>query len=71
MTKPIEKLNLIERLRLLSAFQVLSLPTGAMGVTHKRAKTVILEMTGKTPPKKAQPPVGGTLESYIEWINTP
>lgn len=57
----------LEGLRLLSAFQVLSLPSGMMGVTHKRARQVIVEMTGQKPPKGPLPKAGTDLAGYLSW----
>jgi hypothetical protein len=57
----------MDRIKLLSAFQVLALPEGAYGVTHERARDVISELTGIRPVDKP-PPVGRTLEQYIEWL---
>jgi hypothetical protein len=54
-----------EALRLMSAFQVLTVPSGAMGVTHKRAKEVIFEITGKRVRSIAGFKPGVTLEAYL------
>jgi hypothetical protein len=55
----------LESLRLLSAFQVLSVPSGMMGVTHKRAREVITEMTGKSPKPGTKFPPGASLASLL------
>jgi hypothetical protein len=55
----------LESLRLLSAFQILSVPSGMMGVTHKRAREVIAEMTGKAPERGTKFPPGASLESLL------
>ena len=67
-------LNGIDALRLLSAFQVLRLPSGMYGVTHKRARQVITEMTGLTPirGRKPQSDSGDPdshLQGYLNWLS--
>lgn len=67
-------LGQIERLQLLAAFQVLSLPSGTLGVKHKRAREVIELLTGK-PVKVSQikggVPTGLDLTGYLAWHGTP
>mgnify|MGYP001582536377 CR=1 FL=1 len=65
-TKVLE-LSGLDGLRLLSAFQVLSMPSGCMGVTHKRAREVIVELTGKKPVRGSMPPAGTSLAGYLSW----
>lgn len=55
----------LDSLRLLSAFQVLSVPSGMMGVTHKRAREVITEMTGKAPKRGTKFPPGASLADLL------
>ena len=57
--------------RLLSAFQVLTMQNGFFGgVTHKQARSVILEMTGIAPKGKPDiaPRGGDALTHYITWL---
>jgi hypothetical protein len=63
----------MERLRLLSAFQALSMPEGAYGpaVTHALALSVIAEITQASlidrtvrPPRTAR-----SLEDFMGWYN--
>lgn len=58
---------MMNRLRLLSAFQTLTFPSGAFGVTHRFAKQLILELTGVEPGDGPFLP-GRTLEQYLEQI---
>jgi len=68
-------LNGIDALRLLSAFQVLRLPSGMYGVTHKRARQVISEMTGLTPIRGRKPQSDteadsdSHLQGYLNWLS--
>lgn len=55
----------LESLRLLAAFQVLSVPSGVMGVTHKQARKVITEMTGQAPKPGTEFPPGASLETLL------
>jgi len=61
-------ISAFDSVRLLAAFQVLTLPSGAMGVPHKRAKEVIVELTGMKLPK-GKPPVGADLATYVAWLS--
>ena len=54
------------RVKLLAAFQVLSLPSGVLGVKHKRAREVIRELAGVEP--VGTTPAGLSLEGYLEWL---
>lgn len=67
-------LNGIDSIRLLCAFQVLGLPSRSYGVTHKRAREVITEMTGLTPirGRRAQSVDGDAdthLQGYLNWLS--
>ena len=53
--------------RLLCAFQVLGVPSGTLGATHKSAKAVIVELTGKKPGKKNYPHATSGLLDYLSW----
>lgn len=64
MDKPLV-LSGLDSLRLLSAFQVLSVPSGCMGVTHKRARQVVTEMTGKAPKRGTKFPPGASLADLL------
>lgn len=64
-------LGMMERLQLLSAFQVLTFGTPkAMGVSRKDALAAISKITGKTLPKDAKPPVKKSVEDYMKWLDT-
>lgn len=63
----------MEALRLLSAFQVLTLHSGAYGVTHARARDVIAEMLGHRPIRGRKPPMPPRgheepLQFYLDWL---
>jgi hypothetical protein len=55
----------LDSIRLLSAFQVLSLPSGTLGVPHERAREVIAEMTGKAPQRGVKFHPGASLEDLL------
>lgn len=59
----------MDRVQLLAAFQTLTMPEGAYGVTHERAREVILEQTGVEP--VGTPAVGKDLDDYLDWLNKP
>ncbi len=66
MMRPIELVGL-ESVQLLAAFQVLSMPSRTFGgVTHKDARKVVRNLTGKTPKGR---PEGLTcdLAGYLSW----
>lgn len=67
MSEPILKLSGFDSTRLLCAFQVLGVPSGALGVTHKTAKAVIVELTGKKPSMKGYPAATSGLVDYLAW----
>ena len=78
-TKPLQLIQM-ESLRLLSAFQALTMPTGFYRVTHKYARGVIAEMTGIHLKAKAKPPAsreiseispGNPLQGYVTWASDP
>ena len=72
-------LNGIESVRLLCAFQALTLPSKFFHptVTHKKAREIIEEMTGlrlvggRVPkiPKEPTTPGGTHLQSYLDWAS--
>jgi len=69
-------LNLMERMRLLSAFQAIGLPKGMnfRGVTRTRAREVIEEMTGIRLKRSAKPPRASSIrgiEDYLAWASQP
>lgn len=54
--------------RLLCAFQVLALPDGLLGASHKDARAVIDEITGFRFASDVRPPSEAlSLDSYIKW----
>lgn len=55
-----------DRLRLLAAFQVLTMPSGCFRVTHKVAKQIILELTGKKAHHTEHYKADFSLEQYLE-----
>lgn len=61
--------SMMERLQLLSAFQVLTSgnPTG-YGIPRKDALAVIEKITGKSLPEDAKPPVSKSLDQYMNWL---
>lgn len=60
----------MDRTRLLTAFQVLSMPEGAYpGATHELAHYTIHELTGRF--AQGRPPSGGrSLDEYLAWLET-
>ena len=70
------EVNGIEALRLLSAFQVISMCGNfgcktAFGVTPTRAKKVIQEITGRKIKRGQFPPNEiKTLEGYMAWLGS-
>lgn len=65
--QPILVLDGLDGLRLLAAYQVLSMPSRAMGVTHKTAREAIRKLApslGRMPKGKPQ---GSTLAEYVSW----
>jgi hypothetical protein len=61
-----KELDHMQCVRLLAAFQVLSLPSGELGATHKQARATILEITGKK--QRGKVPAGWPLEHYLATI---
>lgn len=63
------ELNGLQCLRLLSAFQALTMPSRFFGVTHKQARTIIGELIGFEP--KGKPGIAprdtDALQWYIDW----
>jgi len=55
----------LDSVRLLAAFQVLSLPSGTLGVPHVRAREVVTELTGSTPKRGSLFSPGASLEEYL------
>lgn len=60
-------MNRLDSVRLLAAFQVLSMPSGALGATHKQARAVVVELTGEAPKRAGIPAPGADLLTYLEW----
>lgn len=59
----------MDRLKLLSAFQVLSFGTAkAMGVSRKDALEAVWKITGKKLPSDAQPPTKKSVDEYLAWL---
>jgi hypothetical protein len=59
------ELSGLDSLRLLSAFQALQMPTGFYGVTHKQARDIVEQYTGKRP--KGRHESSGDLAHYLGW----
>ena len=62
----------IDALRLLCAFQALTMPSGFYRVTHTRARQAIEQITGKRPKRGAKPVQADgspctTLDTYLAW----
>ena len=59
---------MMTRIRLLTAFQVLSMPEGSYpGATHDTAHRTISEITGKF--VIGTPPTSIALEGYLRWLD--
>jgi len=58
-------LDAFDQLRVLAAFQVLSMPSGALGVKHKQARAVLRDLLGRAP--KGRVPKGLDLDGYLAW----
>jgi hypothetical protein len=57
------------RIRLLSAFQVLTVPATRTGVSHKRARQVVQEILELDELPKTNPTPQPTLEAYLlTWL---
>ena len=57
------------RIRLLSAFQVLTLPEGAANVDHARARAVVREVLGLEDLPATNPAPRESLEDYLlHWL---
>jgi hypothetical protein len=66
--KQVLELNGMDGLRLLSAFQALTMPSRFYRVTHKEARDIIEEITGKRPKGKPVKQSGeSALEGYLSW----
>jgi len=64
-------LSIMERLQLLSAFQVLSMGgSKAYGVSRDDALSAIERITGKHLIQDAKPPHGKSIEGYLEWLDS-
>jgi hypothetical protein len=58
------------RIRLLSAFQVLTLPDGILGAKHTQARKVICEILGLDELPAENPTPQPSIEAYLaEWLN--
>jgi hypothetical protein len=55
----------LDCLRLLSAFQALEMPSGFYGVSHKQARSIVADMTGKK--VRGRPSGQRSLADYLEW----
>jgi hypothetical protein len=63
---PVPLLTGLESCQLLAAFQVLTLPSGALGVSHKVAKAAVLTLTGRK--VRGKPPKGTRdLSQFLTW----
>jgi hypothetical protein len=62
----VSRMDTFGKCRALSAFQVLSLPSGTLGATHKSAKAALVEAFGKAPTKTV--PGGLSLDEYLAWF---
>lgn len=75
MVRQEHQITHIDAWRLISAFQVLSWPSGFYrGTTHKRAREVIEEVIGirlkrSAKPDRSNPP--DSLQGYIDWASNP
>lgn len=63
----------LEQLTLLSAFQGLSLWSGAYGVSHGRCRDIIAKLTGYRPIRGRQPEMpprdhDNVLQWYCDWL---
>lgn len=75
MVRQEHQISQIDAMRLISAFQVLSWPSGFYrGTTHKRAREVIEEVIGirlkrNAKPDRSNPPED--LQGYVDWASNP
>ncbi|MDQ3170314.1 MAG: hypothetical protein M3Q55_09280 [Acidobacteriota bacterium] len=61
-----EALSGMDAVRLLCAYQVLTMPSGMLGGTHKAARAVIAELVGVPLPEGAMPKSASLME-YLAW----
>lgn len=57
-----------DSVRLLAAFQVLSLEDGALGAKHDDARHWVLKLTGREyKPRAPMPAAGADLRTWLDW----
>ena len=59
-----------DSVRLLAAFQVLSLGDGALGARHEDARAWVLKLTGReyqAERAQSRPPPGADLRTWLDW----